>query len=62
MLEYRAVFYLSDSRVPNNGCLNNGFTLEMLAQTNEAGFQDAPDKSSREGLRGCVSGVPVTPL
>lgn len=38
MLEYRAVFYLSDSRDPNDGCLNNGFTLERLAQTNEASF------------------------
>lgn len=42
MLEYTAVFYLSDRHDPNIGCLTTAF-LELVTHTDEAGFGTVPE-------------------
>lgn len=42
MLEYTAVFYLSDHCEPNNGCLTTAF-LELVTHTDDAGFGTSPE-------------------
>lgn len=51
MLEYTAVFYLSDSHDPNNGCLTMAL-LELVVHANEAGFGTLPEKGNGTAGRG----------
>lgn len=51
MLEYTAVFYLSDSHDPNNGCLTTAL-LELVVHANEAGFGTLPEKGNGTAGRG----------